>query len=188
MLILIFTLGLITNAVGEKPKNSDSEQVNPRVIPHSEINRRFKRSNSNYEETNAEIFYIDVKNFTLKTKFNRDLVVARDYAVQWASSGPKKRPKGDKSHPRLERCLPLHGEVQGVKDSYVAITICSNHFYGLLTLGKKYFFLQPTKVNGGHVMYETKEPFLEDMKSRYDKKVKSQFKKFEEDNEIYGWY
>ncbi|KAH0566616.1 hypothetical protein KQX54_002498 [Cotesia glomerata] len=186
MLILIFILGLITNSVCEKPKNSDSEQVHPRVVPHSEVNRRFKRSNLNYEETDAEVFYIDVKNLTLKTKFNRDLVVARDYAVQWASSGAKKRPKGEKSHPRLEHCLPLHGEVQGVKDSYVAVTICSNHFYGLLKLGEKTFFLQPTKVNGGHVLYETKEPFLEDIKIRYDKKDKSQFKKFEEDNEIYG--
>lgn len=160
------------------------EVVYPEVISDTEVKRRFKRSNTEFKKSDIDTFYVGLKNWTLKTKFNHNLVVADNYVAHWASSEGRKAPASDQSHSRLDRCLPLEGEIAGIPNSTVVLTICSNQFYGLVAFGNQSFFLQPTKVNGSHVFYETKLPALEEMANKYDKNFEAGFKKFDEENEI----
>ncbi|XP_026207138.1 znMc_adamalysin_II_like and ADAM_CR domain-containing protein [Anabas testudineus] len=127
--------------------------VNPQVIHRWTRNiNRPTQSRENYEEeTISYAINIENRKHILHLKKNRDFL--HPNLVQYFSGSTGNQ----SSHPRYVHCY-YHGEVEGYKNSVVAVSTCSG-LRGVIILGKETYGVEPVpqSTTNEHLLYRLKD-------------------------------
>ena len=122
------------------------EIVYPKVLVRSK--RSISENNENY---NVNVL---IKNWTLVTETNPHLTISPDFRIQFINSDSEI--EMDNENFQLPTCEILRGHVAGFKDSKATLTICDDHFYGMINIMGTMYVYQ-SLADGRHVLYEESE-------------------------------
>lgn len=158
-LLYIWTFFILARVIDANEKSDELfKKIGKHKIVYPKILTRPKRSNAdNGYQVEDESPYIMLNRWIIETNVNNDILVSPNYVVQWIYSASHNKPTFDRNLLTLDTCAPLQGTVRGVKNSSVLLTLCDNDIFGLITINRKSYFVQPVNSNGRHALYLTKK-------------------------------
>ncbi|XP_012282946.1 A disintegrin and metalloproteinase with thrombospondin motifs 3 [Orussus abietinus] len=153
---LVFVLRLTESVNREEYLGSlgNFEIVYPKIVSYGGQWAREKRSFRETREDAEKVVSVLLKNWTLETRRNEQLIVPLNFSALWIGSENFSVYSKDSDN-FSETCRTLQGTIRG-EDSTVALTICEDEFYGLVHIKNRSFFIEPLK-NNQHVLYEWKK-------------------------------